>query len=113
MNWFRKGEDGDFLWPGYSENSRVLKWIFERCEGTAKAVETPIGNLPAPHSIDTSGLAGVSPEDLATLLRVEVEGWLTEVPMIAEHFDQFGDRLPQELRDELRALKEGLESLRR
>jgi phosphoenolpyruvate carboxykinase (GTP) len=113
VNWFRKGEDGGFLWPGYSENSRVLKWIFERCEGTAKAVETPIGNLPAPHSIDTSGLAGVSPEDLARLLRVELEGWLTEVPMIAEHFDQFGDRLPQELRDELRALKEGLESFRR
>ncbi len=113
VNWFRKGEDGDFLWPGYSENSRVLKWIFERCEGTAKAVETPIGNLPAPHSIDTSGLAGVSPEDLATLLRVEVDGWLTEVPMIAEHFDQFGDHLPRELLGELRALKEGLESIHR
>jgi phosphoenolpyruvate carboxykinase (GTP) len=91
----------------------VLKWIFERCEGTAKAIETPIGNLPAPHSIDTSGLSDVSPEDLATLLRVEVEGWLTEVPMIAQHFDQFGDHLPHELRDELRALKEGLESFRR
>jgi len=113
VNWFRKGEDGGFLWPGYSENSRVLKWIFERCEGTAKAVETPIGNLPAPHSIDTSGLADVTPEDLATLLRVDVEGWLTETPMIAKHFDQFGDRMPRELRDELRALKEGLESLRR
>jgi phosphoenolpyruvate carboxykinase (GTP) len=113
VNWFRKGEDGGFLWPGYSENSRVLKWIFERCEGTAKAIETPIGNLPAPHSIDTSGLSDVSPEDLATLLRVEVEGWLTEVPMIAQHFDQFGDHLPHELRDELRALKEGLEGIRR
>jgi len=113
VNWFRKGEDGGFLWPGYSENSRVLKWIFERCEGTAKAVETPIGNLPAPQAIDTTGLAGVTPEDLAALLRVEVEGWLTETPMIAQHFDQFGDHLPRELRDELRALKEGLESLRR
>jgi phosphoenolpyruvate carboxykinase (GTP) len=91
----------------------VLKWIFERIEGTAKAIETPIGNLPAPQAIDMTGLADVTPEDLATLLRVDVEGWLTEVPMIAEHFDQFGARLPHELRDELRALKEGLESFRR
>jgi phosphoenolpyruvate carboxykinase (GTP) len=113
VNWFRKGEDGDFLWPGYSENSRVLKWIFERIEGTAKATETPIGNLPAPQAIDTTGLTDVTPEDLATLLRVDVEGWLTEVPMIREHFDQFGDRLPQELLEELRLLKEGLESIRR
>src|SRR5262245_3881988 len=113
VNWFRKGEDGDFLWPGYSENSRVLKWIFERIEGTAKAVETPIGNLPAPQAIDMTGLSDVTPEDLATLLRVDVEGWLTEVPMMQEHFDQFGDRLPRELLDELRLLKEGLESIRR
>jgi phosphoenolpyruvate carboxykinase (GTP) len=113
VNWFRKGADGSFLWPGYSENSRVLKWIFERCEGTAKAVETPIGNLPAPHAIDTSGLTGVTPENLAELLRVEVDGWLTEAPMIAKYYEQFGDRMPRELRDELRALKEGLESIRR
>jgi phosphoenolpyruvate carboxykinase (GTP) len=113
VNWFRKGEDGGFLWPGYSENSRVLKWIFERCEGTAKATETPIGNLPAPQAIDTSGLSGVTPEALAELLRVDVEGWLTETPMIAKHFDQFGDRMPSELREELRILKEGLESIRR
>jgi phosphoenolpyruvate carboxykinase (GTP) len=91
----------------------VLKWIFERIEGTAKATETPIGNLPAPQAIDTTGLTDVTPEDLATLLRVDVEGWLTEVPMIREHFDQFGDRLPQELLEELRLLKEGLESSRR
>jgi len=113
VNWFRKGEDGAFLWPGYSENSRVLKWIFERCEGTAKAVETPIGNLPAPHAIDTNGLSDVTPEDLAELLRVDVEGWLTEAPMIAQHYDQFGDHMPRELREELRAMKEGLESIRR
>jgi phosphoenolpyruvate carboxykinase (GTP) len=113
VNWFRKGEDGDFLWPGYGENSRVLKWIFERCEGTAKAVETPIGSLPAPHAIDTSGLSDVTPDDLATLLRVEGEGWLTEVPMIEEYYRQFGDRMPRELLGELRALKEGLKSLRR
>jgi phosphoenolpyruvate carboxykinase (GTP) len=113
VNWFRKGEDGDFLWPGYSENSRVLKWIFERIEGTAKAIETPIGNLPTPHAIDTSGLSDVTPEDLATLLRVEAEGWLTEVPMIEEYYAQFGDRMPRELLGELRALKEELRSRHR
>jgi phosphoenolpyruvate carboxykinase (GTP) len=113
VNWFRKGEDGGFLWPGYSENSRVLKWIFERIEGTAKAIETPIGNLPTPHEIDTSGLSDVTPEDLATLLRVEAEGWLTEVPMIEEYYAQFGERMPRELLGELRALREGLRSLHR
>jgi phosphoenolpyruvate carboxykinase (GTP) len=113
VNWFRKGDGGDFLWPGFGDNGRVLKWIFERCEGTAKAVETPIGNLPAPNALDTSGLADVSPEDLAELLRVDVDGWLHELPLIAQYYDQFGSRMPAALRDELRALKEGLEAARR
>ncbi len=113
VNWFRKGDDGSFLWPGFGENSRVLKWIFERCEGTAKAIETPIGNLPAPGAIDTQGLADVTPEDLAELTRVEVDGWLQELPLISEYYDQFGSRMPGALRDELRALEEGLEGFRR
>jgi phosphoenolpyruvate carboxykinase (GTP) len=113
VNWFRKDEDGGFLWPGYGENSRVLKWIFERCEGTAKAVETPIGNLPAPGAIDTSGLSDVSPEDLGVLLRVETEGWLAEMPTIEQHYAQFGSRMPRALRDELSKLEKGLENLRR
>jgi phosphoenolpyruvate carboxykinase (GTP) len=113
VNWFRKGEDGGFLWPGFGENSRVLKWIFERCEGTAKAIETPIGNLPAPGAIDTHGLADVTPEDLVELTRVEVDGWLQEAPLIAQYYDQFGSRMPAALRDELRLLKEGLEGARR
>jgi len=113
VNWFRKGEDGGFLWPGFGENSRVLKWIFERCEGTAKAIETPIGNLPAPGAIDTNGLSDVTPEDLVALTRVETDGWLHEAPLIAQYYDQFGSRMPQALRDELRQLKEGLEASRR
>jgi phosphoenolpyruvate carboxykinase (GTP) len=113
VNWFRKGDDGSFLWPGFGENSRVLKWIFERCEGTAKAIETPIGSLPAPGALDTHGLADVTPEDLAELTRVEVDGWLHEVPLISQYYDQFGSRMPAALRDELRALAEGLEGSRR
>jgi phosphoenolpyruvate carboxykinase (GTP) len=113
VNWFRKSDGGDFLWPGFGDNGRVLKWIFERCEGTAKAVETPIGNLPAPTALDTSGLSDVSPEDMAALLRVDAEGWLHELPLISQYYDQFGDRMPKALREELRKLEEGLGNLRR
>jgi len=113
VNWFRKSDGGDFLWPGFGENGRVLKWIFERCEGTAKAIETPIGNLPAPNAIDTSGLSDVTPEDLSELLRVDVAGWLHELPLISQYYDQFGSHMPSALRDELRLLKEGLEGSRR
>jgi phosphoenolpyruvate carboxykinase (GTP) len=104
VNWFRKTPDGRWLWPGYGENSRILKWIFERIEGTGKAVETPIGYVPAPGAIDTSGL-NVSDEDMAELLKVDTEDWLKEVESIKEHYNQFGDRLPQALRDELAALE--------
>jgi phosphoenolpyruvate carboxykinase (GTP) len=107
VNWFRKSEGGDFLWPGYGENSRVLAWIFERCEGTAKAVETPIGNLPANDGIDTQGL-DVNPEDMAELLRVDVQGWIGDVESIDEYYAQFGERLPRELHEELAALKQRL-----
>jgi phosphoenolpyruvate carboxykinase (GTP) len=112
VNWFRKSAGGDFLWPGFGENGRVLKWVFGRCEGTAKAVETPIGNLPAKGEIDLGGLDDVSEEDLAELLRVDVEGWLEDVGGVAEHYGQFGDRIPKELQAELDALKERLESAR-
>jgi phosphoenolpyruvate carboxykinase (GTP) len=111
VNWFRKSPGGDFLWPGYGENSRVLKWIFERCEGTVKAVETPIGNLPIERDLDVSGL-DVASDDLTELLRVDVEGWLAEVTGIHQYYDQFGDRLPQKLRDELSALEERLRAAR-
>jgi phosphoenolpyruvate carboxykinase (GTP) len=112
VNWFRKSPGGDFLWPGFGENGRVLKWIFERCEGTAKAVETPIGNLPAQGEIDLAGLDDVTNEDLAELLRVDAEGWLDEVHGVHDYYGQFGDRVPRRLYQELDALKQRLENSR-
>ena len=111
VNWFRKSADGGFLWPGFGENSRVLKWVFERCEGTAKAVETPIGNLPAKGELDTSGL-DVSGADLEELLRVDIEAWLAEVPGIREYYETFEGRVPKELVGEVEALQQRLESAR-
>ncbi len=110
MNWFRKSAGGDFLWPGFGENGRVLKWIFERCEGTAKSIETPIGNLPAENALDLSGLDEISRDDINELLRVDVDGWLAELPLIVEYYARFGDHLPNALRDELRAMKDRLEA---
>jgi phosphoenolpyruvate carboxykinase (GTP) len=111
VNWFRKGADGKFLWPGFGENARVLKWVFERCAGTGGAVETPIGNLPAEGALDVQGLP-VSREALAELLRVDAEGWLADAEGVREHYAQFGDRVPQELHAELDALVERLEAHR-
>ncbi|MEN8161095.1 MAG: phosphoenolpyruvate carboxykinase (GTP) [Myxococcota bacterium] len=110
-NWFRKSEGGDFLWPGYGENSRVLQWIFGRCQGTAKAVETPIGNVPAEGELDLSGL-DVSSEDLAELLRIDLEGWLAEIVGVREYYSNFGERVPPELHAELDGLKQRLEAAR-
>jgi phosphoenolpyruvate carboxykinase (GTP) len=109
VNWFRKGADGKFLWPGYGDNSRVLKWVFERVAGNGAAVDTAIGRLPAPGALDLSGLR-VPEGDLAELLRVDVEGWTAELPGVKKHFDTFGDRLPQGLRDELAALEKRLQA---
>jgi phosphoenolpyruvate carboxykinase (GTP) len=96
VNWFRKSDDGAWLWPGYGENSRVLEWVFERVSGRGDAVETPIGMVPAPGAIDIEG-SSVSKEDMEALLRVDGTEWRAEVPLIAEHFAKFGDRLPAEL----------------
>ncbi len=109
VNWFRQDEKGGFLWPGYGENSRVLKWVFERCNGTAKAVDTPIGRLPQPQDLDTRGL-DISAANLAKLLSVDVDGWLAEVPLIREHFARFGTHLPQGLRDEVDRLEQRLKT---
>ncbi|MEK7657511.1 MAG: phosphoenolpyruvate carboxykinase (GTP), partial [Elusimicrobiota bacterium] len=109
VNWFRKSKEGRFLWPGYGENSRVLKWAFERLEGTAKAVETPIGLLPEKGALDVSGIR-VSKEDMEELLHVGRDAWIAELDSIQEHFDKFGDRLPQGLNDELQALRKRLSS---
>jgi phosphoenolpyruvate carboxykinase (GTP) len=109
VNWFRKDANGKFLWPGYGENSRVLKWVFERVQGTANAVDTPIGRLPAPGSLDLSGL-NLPESALAELLRVDVERWSSELPVIREHFARFGSKLPKGLSDELSALEQRLSS---
>jgi phosphoenolpyruvate carboxykinase (GTP) len=107
VNWFRTDENGKFLWPGYGENSRVLKWIFDRCEGTANAVETPIGFLPEPKDLDVKGL-DIKPADLANLLAVDVNGWLAELPLIRNHFDKFGSHLPRGLSEEVDNLEDRL-----
>jgi phosphoenolpyruvate carboxykinase (GTP) len=107
VNWFRKDERGKFLWPGYGENSRVLKWIFERCNGKATAVDTPIGRLPRPEDLDTRGL-DIAPAALAKLLSVDVPGWLAEVPLINNFFDEIGEHLPPELREEAIRLEQRL-----
>jgi phosphoenolpyruvate carboxykinase (GTP) len=100
VNWFRKGAAGEFLWPGFGDNSRVLKWVVERCEGAGGAVETPIGSLPAPGALDLAGLE-LPAASLRELLRVDVAGWLAEVPRIREYYARFGDRLPPALAREL------------
>ncbi len=111
VNWFRKNEQGKFMWPGFGENSRVLKWIFERVIGTANAVSTPIGNLPGLDDIDFTGLH-LSDSDKANLLRVEVDGWLQEIPLIEEYYAQFGDHLPAQLSTEVENLRTRLEQSR-
>jgi phosphoenolpyruvate carboxykinase (GTP) len=107
VNWFRKDERNKFLWPGYGENSRVLKWIFERCNGSASAVETPIGRLPKPEDLDTREL-DLPPGALAKLLSVDVPGWLAEIPLISNFFDEMGEHLPAEMREELAELEQRL-----
>jgi len=107
VNWFRKGSDGKFLWPGFGDNSRVIRWIFERVSGAGDAVESPIGWLPAPGAIDTNGLE-LAPEKLDEVLAVDPEEWRAEVPDIESHFATFGDRLPEALTDELKALEKRL-----
>jgi len=109
VNWFRKSADGRWLWPGFGENSRILAWIFGRVAGTAAAEDTLVGLVPADGEIEVDGL-DVAPEDMAELLRVDVEEWRAEVPSIEEHYANLGDRLPVELRDELDALEKRLSS---
>ena len=107
VNWFRKDKDGKFMWPGYSENSRVLKWIFDRCEGKADAVDTPIGKVPAEGAIDVKGVK-VDPSAMKEMTTVDNEGWKAEIPLIKEHFATFGDKLPKGLTEELAALEKRL-----
>ncbi|HTB49832.1 MAG TPA: phosphoenolpyruvate carboxykinase (GTP) [Solirubrobacteraceae bacterium] len=108
VNWFRKDSDGRFLWPGYGENSRVLAWVFARCAGHGAAVQTPIGVMPpvGRDGLDTTGL-DISDEDIAELLRVDVEEWKAQLPHFREHLGKF-ERLPEELDEQLRALEQRL-----
>jgi phosphoenolpyruvate carboxykinase (GTP) len=107
VNWFRKGDDGSFLWPGFGDNSRVLKWVVERVEGTGAAQDTPIGRVPTTDAIDTTGLH-VSAADLAKLVEVDPESWRQELDLIEAHYDFIGERLPDGLRDELQKLEKRL-----
>ena len=104
VNWFRKDADGGWLWPGFGENSRVLKWIVERISGKGEAVETPIGYLPTYGAIDTSGL-DVTEAQMTELLNVDIDEWLNEIQSIREHYERFEDTLPKALSDELEALE--------
>jgi len=107
VNWFRKDASGRYVWPGYGENSRVLKWIVQRLNGEADAVETPIGMLPTKEALDLGGL-DISDDDLELLLSVDREVWREEASLIPEHFKTFGDRMPKELWDEYHRLVERL-----
>ena len=104
VNWFRKSAQGEFLWPGYGENSRVLAWVFDRCEGTAEAVDTAIGRLPSQGALDVDGL-DVPEGAMSALLNVDSEAWVAELPLIEEHFATFGDKLPALLREQLESLR--------
>jgi phosphoenolpyruvate carboxykinase (GTP) len=104
VNWFRRSADGKFLWPGYGENSRVLKWICERVEGTAKAQTTPIGNIPTRDALDLTGL-GMHDEDINQLLAVDLAGWKKEIDDVAANYAKFGDKLPKALAQQLDNLR--------
>jgi phosphoenolpyruvate carboxykinase (GTP) len=104
VNWFRKGDDGRWLWPGFGENSRVLEWVFERVGGRGDAVETSIGYLPTKDAINTSGL-NVNAKDMEELLAVNNDEWRAEVPSIREHYASFAGRVPQRLVDQVNDLE--------
>jgi phosphoenolpyruvate carboxykinase (GTP) len=111
VNWFRKDKDGKFIWPGFGDNARVLKWISERLDGLAEANETPIGRVPAKTALDVSGLA-LADEALDILLGVDLDVWEEEASLIPAHYEKFGDRLPQRLWDEQEALLDRLSAAR-
>jgi len=108
VNWFRKDDEGSFLWPGFGENSRVLEWVFRRCAGTAEAEETPIGNVPAAGALNTDGLE-ISEAEIAELLAVDRHEWKVELPAIHQHFARFGKHLPDQLHEQLKDLEQRLE----
>lgn len=107
INWFRTNEKGDFLWPGFGDNARVLKWVYERLNGKADAKKTAIGNVPTPDSLDLNGL-DIKKEDVEKVLEVNNDEWKKEIPAQKEFFDKFGSRLPKEINEELSAFEKRL-----
>ena len=107
VNWFRRDEDGKFLWPGFGENSRVLAWVVGRCEGTADAKETAIGYMPRAEDLNLEGLE-IDQADLEEVLKVDPEAWKQESEQIEEHLTSYGERLPRELLQELEDLQKRL-----
>ena len=109
VNWFRRSTTGKFLWPGFGENSRVIKWAIEQIEGANTSVENAIGLLPSPGAIDVNGLES-SPEDMNEVLSVNIDEWQAEIPLIDEWFEKIGEKLPREMADQFEILKNGLNS---
>ena len=109
VNWFRKDENGRFIWPGFGENSRVLKWVCERVSGTGKARKTAIGYMPTADAIDVEGL-DVSSEAMEELLTIKADEWLKEVESIKDYYATLGPKLPKELHEQLEALEQRLKA---
>jgi len=106
VNWFRKVE-GKYIWPGFGDNSRVLKWIFERCDNSVDAVETPIGYMPKSSDLDVKDIK-ISQENLKTLLSVDKEGWKNDLKELREYYKIFGKKLPKELKNYLETIEKKL-----
>ena len=112
VNWFRKDADGNFMWPGYGDNSRVLAWIFDRCDGKDNAVETAIGYMPKPGALNTEGLSEADKANIPAITSVDKEGWLKEIKDIREnHYPKFGKHLPKELAEQLDILEKNLKNM--
>jgi len=109
VNWFRKGADGKFLWPGFGDNARVLKWIVGRVEGETEAVDTPIGRVPTPESLDLSGLS-IAPEKLDELLGVDPDTWREEAGLASADLKKLGDRVPEGIWEQQTRLEDRLEA---
>ena len=105
VNWFRTDENGNFIWPGYSDNMRVLEWILARCDGKVDARISPIGYLPYPEDINIEGMQDVTPDTIRDLLTIDTKSWLEDVDNIRDFYHQVGDRVPQAMWDELDALE--------
>ena len=105
VNWFRTDAEGNFIWPGFGDNMRVLMWILDRCEGKVDADITPIGYVPKAEDINIEGLSDVSLDTIKDLLSVDVESWLEDINNIKEFYAQVGERVPQTMYDELAALE--------